>query len=665
MQFNRIFITAFLVLFGVIATAQTPTVYVRYNKQNQEVKLRWFLPTLMSKDGVNVYRQVDNTSWQKLNTQPWQKGSETNLSNSTNGDFQNFKTLLDDPTFDFQANDMYAVIIIQEIVKNESLAKYAGIQFSDKSVPKSGNVQYKVVVIENGTEGKELLSPKFDLSKDYLEPGPTNLRYKEKNKSISLGWENESQRYYGVNIYRSPKDNPGAEIKINELPVLYTDAPEKSKREKNSKPPFLYVDETIEKEVSYAYRLVAVDYFGEEAGEANPVQLSSKDIIPPAEPKKVTATEDHVLMNAVLTWEAELADDHAGFNILHSYNLDSNYQVLVAGVEKTATQTEVNLKRIGRHNLIVEAIDVNGNKAQSKVLIVDIEDKIAPSIPKPISLNIDSGFVVLKWQGVPEIDLKGYYVYRKKTTDPTYKRVTPKPLTTTEFREQFAPNYVSQLQYQITSKDTIGNISLASETISFIIKDKTPPPTPQIEQVRLDSNKIYIEWLPVACNDLKGYNLFKMDAADSSWERVNIGPIIPTTTRFTDRNVEARSNYAYRLQAIDTAENVSEYSSNYLFSTPAEKQDLKIEDFTATARKKGGVIRFNWKVNEPQLVLAYILMVSEDNGQNWMPLTGKLTEASYQHKSTPGTYQFQLKAIDKKGKKKISKAATVVVEPKK
>ncbi|MGB0402787.1 MAG: fibronectin type III domain-containing protein [Salibacteraceae bacterium] len=653
-----------LLMFSVLGYAQNEPVFIRYNSDQGIVEVKWIPEQLINPEGANVYRSVNNNTWELVTSSPLKKGSIelTESDFTSNKELKGLKSLFDQPDFVFGDDPFLSVVLFQKVIPSKAISKYLGIQCSDIVKSKSGNIKYKVALIKNGSEVKFGESLSFDLDKDYLESGPTNIVSKEKKKSVSIGWKAESERYYGVNIYRANKGG-GAWEKLNKLPILYTKAPTKGK--KDDKPNYLYIDETVQPDLQYDYKLVSVDYFGEEAQEADVIALGAKDDIPPPAPTDLGKEIDHAGLSVILTWKAEIDPDQGGFNVLVSEPNDTSLNMVKANVSKDELSTFIQLSEVGRYQYAIEAFDETGNKSLSKIRSFDIEDKIPPTAPTNVVVSIDSGLVNVSWNPCNEGDLDGYYVFRRKSANITFQRLTSHPLKGTSFSEQFSPKVVASLEYMVASKDTMGNQSIGSEIVGLSIKDKSAPPTPIIIGITNDSGVVRVNWLVSDCHDLAGYSLHRFDSEDSSWSKINIGKILPTSTRFLDRNIENGTHYSYKLNAYDTANNVSDFSHEFKISIKEKREDLIIEHFNSAKRQKGNRIQLEWKVNNPEEVLSYLVYELAPGSKTWMPISGNLVEPKFEKKAAPGTYQYQLKIIDKKGKKILSEPLIIVVENKK
>ncbi len=102
--------------------------------------------------------------------------------------------------------------------------------------------------------------------------------------------------------------------------------------------------------------------------------------------------------------------------------------------------------------------------------------------------------------------------------------------------------------------------SATSPTITIHIADTFPPLAPT-ELAAVPGDKpgtIDLSWEPVADSDLAGYNVYRR-SANSSWQKLTPAPI--TNPAYTDTTSTAGEHYIYRITALDTTGNESQFSN--------------------------------------------------------------------------------------------------------
>jgi hypothetical protein len=61
--------------------------------------------------------------------------------------------------------------------------------------------------------------------------------------------------------------------------------------------------------------------------------------------------------------------------------------------------------------------------------------------------------------------------------------------------------------------------------------------------------KVVLEWSPSADSDVAGYRIYRKEGADGTWEMV--AELGPSSTSYTDEEVEPGKTYRYRVEAFD------------------------------------------------------------------------------------------------------------------
>lgn len=654
-QLKHISIFSLSLLLGQAGFSQQ--VYVRYQQDEGAVRLKWFTDALIADEGVDIFRSENGGPFEKITATPVKKGDHAiDYGNVTDEETtRKMVAAVDNPSFDFGANPMLQLVVLNAVIPSTELSQYLGIEYYDRSIQKDQLYQYRIE--HAGTNAVIGTTESINTGSDYLEAAPTEIRYKQRNKSVSLGWKNESERYYGANIYRQQKGASSTKQKLNGQPIIYS-----GEEGKNS---FQYMDKTVVKGVEYDYFLVSVDYFGEEGQSSASLTLGPKDIVPPPAPKVLEFSPDHQALSVGLSWQAELADDQMGFRVYHSEGDTSNF-MLAREITKDTLYAVVKVPSIGKQFFRVSSIDSSGNESPYLEDFVYVEDKLPPAIPVGLTISADSGVVSLSWLHVADPDLEGYLIYRKKSSKSHYLRLTPHAIKENTFGETFPGRFVSDVTYQVVSKDTNGNISPVSETVSITFEDNNAPSAPQLQEINVaEDGVVSLNWLSPVNADLAGFTLYRSSNEDSIWKQVNLTPISAMATSFNDRGTDPGISYTYRLTAYDTARNESGFSNLKTITVPAEKQEIQILDFRADLNKRNKRVDLGWKVDQPENVRAYMVFASTGSDGTLVPVSGMIKDPFFQHTlESPGTTSFVVKAFDINGRKAISQPTSVTLENK-
>lgn len=647
----RLLIVISLLLISLVESYAQ--VFVR--SESSSIRIKWITPELLFEDGVNIQRSSNGGAYTQVNKAPI-KPYQHEINYDLVKDAEATKSMakaFTSPDFEMPKDPLAQLMIYTTIIPNSELAKYIGIEFSDNSVQPNTSYTYQVKNAKSGDLLGTSETIKPDAAKSQL--GPIDVISYAKNKSVSLGWANESGRYYGVAIYRTNRAL-SEETKLNSLPILYSDG---AKRKGRS---FQFVDETVVKDQVYDYRLVAIDFFGEEAGSTIAAELGAQDIIPPLAPTNIDFEPDHKAKTLGVSWEAELADDHAGFIISLSRTDTSAFKEKVR-VMGDSLYTYLQLSQIGRYLVAVQAFDKSGNASRAKYDVAYLEDKESPAVPSGLTVKVDSNLVTLSWDDVAAPDLDGYLIYRKKSAKASLLKITSSALKGNTHTDVFPKNFVSDITYQIASRDTNGNFSEMTLPVAISFADGNAPSAPQIQKAGFASNGYTIEWVGPTATDLEGFNVYRSSKADSIWQKVNKLEIASFATRYTDNNLADAKEYSYAITAYDTAGNESEKSNIKRFKTQVEELTPTIKSFKASVNKRTQKVSLKWEIENPETLLGCIVYQRDKRSDNWTAISGKLSNPFFEHKpSTSGENFYQIKVFDIKGKKQLSETKSLFIK---
>jgi hypothetical protein len=214
----RLLIVISLLLISLVESYAQ--VFVR--SESSSIRIKWITPELLFEDGVNIQRSSNGGAYTQVNKAPI-KPYQHEINYDLVKDAEATKSMakaFTSPDFEMPKDPLAQLMIYTTIIPNSELAKYIGIEFSDNSVQPNTSYTYQVKNAKSGDLLGTSETIKPDAAKSQL--GPIDVISYAKNKSVSLGWANESGRYYGVAIYRTNRAL-SEETKLNSLPILYSD----------------------------------------------------------------------------------------------------------------------------------------------------------------------------------------------------------------------------------------------------------------------------------------------------------------------------------------------------------------------------------------------------------------------------------------------------------
>lgn len=202
----------------------------------------------------------------------------------------------------------------------------------------------------------------------------------------------------------------------------------------------------------------------------------------------------------------------------------------------------------------------NRNSNFSETFEVTPKDKTAPPSPKFLRNKVDLLNVFLTWENVFFPDIEGLHIYRSVHYDRGFLQVN------TEMLNRDVNEYIDAVEkpgkyyYYVSAVDSSGNEGSSFLTMANVL-DIYPPEKPKGLYTESDTGRITLHWLPNTEEDLMGYQIFRTVDRDNKKRYVllNANPI-KDTTYIDNLPISAKNKFHYRIAAVDSTINRSEYS---------------------------------------------------------------------------------------------------------
>ena len=304
----------------------------------------------------------------------------------------------------------------------------------------------------------------------------------------------------------------------------------------------------------------------------------------------------------------------------------------------------------------VEAIDYFGRPMKhSKAFEVTPSDQTPPPAPQFPKANVDNLTVSLTWKNKQSPDIEGYKVYRSLKSDtgftPVHKNLLPRG---TESHTDNVPE-PGNYYYHVAAVDSSGNEGTSYNTMARVL-DIYPPDKPVRLYTEADTGRITLHWQPNTEDDLLGYKVYRTVNKDDSSQYVLLtGSTISDTTYIDTLPKSARNKFFYRVVAVDSAFNNSDYSdfaSNHMPDViPPAKPHIK--DVVITENDH---LEIRWVANADKDLKGYRIYRTEERDS--LPGKEKLNEnllsPVVEHFTDrwaeAGTgYEYYLQAVDSTG----------------
>lgn len=318
-----------------------------------------------------------------------------------------------------------------------------------------------------------------------------------------------------------------------------------------------FVDSLVYPNIQFFYSITVVDTAGNESERSNSHGATYKDNMPPLPPEDVTFKEVNGLVK--LSWKKSKSKDVNGYFIYRGERKDITPRLNDLPLKQT---TFIDSGYEGRGfvnggNIYykVAAFDSSRNLSKMVELTAYLPDKDKPFPPGNFSLQNYEGRYVEVYCGMsPSLDAVKYEVFRKEGNKPEAKKLGTFEKAPVYYRDTSVVKGIKYVYYSVAI-DTVGNISDPSPTDSIVFRDYSPPPSPRDVLAKETNGKVEISWGVVYDFDMVGYNVYRSDFPTGTFKKINDKVI--TDTKFVDNT--GSKNYFYRIKAVDTSGNESEY----------------------------------------------------------------------------------------------------------
>lgn len=650
-----ILLNIFLFLLTLSSEGQN-TVLCRINpKDSKVVQVKWYCATIINTLGFNIYRKETGSAfWEKLNSKPVLFKSYKISDEEFNQD-KELKGYLDVASRAENIKDLALLAVLIKSFKSDAFSNYLGIRYDDLTATVGKDYHYKVTAL-NSTGEKELaISRNLKIENYKSIPPPQNIATKNGNKRVSFKWMPEPDSYFGVHIYRKTNDT-GAFRRITKDPIILS----KTKNKKNEEVygEEFYVDGKLKPHTNYVYQLEAIDFFGSPSLPSKSILVSLKDLDPPKSPDSVYNSLEG--KKVTVKWKKKIKEeDLLGFNIYRTTKNDTDFIKL----NKVPVSFKDSLfmdqaPHFGSYMYAVSCIDKDSNERISNSFHVEVYDNEPPKKPENLTIQADSGHLILSWTKNKEDDVKGYLVYRtiNKNLEDTYVKVTPDPVSVTTYTDVLAKIIKNKFLYKVVAVDKSLNRSPYSEFAIARMPDFTAPNAPFIKTIFQNERKqIVIEWLSNVEPDLAGYSIYRkyLNDSSSSFKKLNTKALDRIVFRYTDRTVEESGTYEYYLVAIDSSENASKNSNHLKFKFKITEDDniVSISDFKARYNTRQKQVILKWKLKNESVIKGVVLYKMKLGEESLVPLSGLIEETSRSDNDIQKgeNYIYQLRVYDQKG----------------
>lgn len=610
-----------------------------------KVLIKFFSDEIKYEQGYNIYRKKEGTNdFIKINKSPivFLKNLPPQLK--LTGEFSEFyQKLSTTSTETINKTGMGKAIVKLKAVLNFDFASAIGNAYIDSTAIRGETYQYQVKKIKNGVETMVATSLSLKVENWKKAAEPQDIKFEKKKEGVKFTWLHQPELYLGVDIYRKA-DKDKTFKKLNDTPIF-------PQLQDNGKyPKYYFSDPTASNDTIYQYKFNSVDYFGQISISTPEIKVGKKDFEPPFPPDSIQLDVD--TLSIKLKWKAPTSPDLMGYHIYRSKKYDKGYEKVTSKIipKSILKYTDI-VPKVDEYFYQVASVDSSGNEGFSLPIMADVRDIVAPQTPKNLKATLENGMIVLTWLPSPDLDLKGYFVYKAPAGGQDFMILNGKPFLEPKFSIKYSKNSKTKYVYKVLAMDSSFNRSKLSEPATLQLPDIMPPGQPFIKSVELKDDYPTIIWMKNVDNDLKNYSLVSMKYAKDTTKTILKNNISTNDTIFVDKTAEANEVYKYILYAIDSTGNSSLGSTPYIFKNVNLNTLLKVKKIETKYDKKNKSVQISWVLDVDKNYYGCVLFRAYEN-EDFTQYTGKMiSDVLYTDKNIkkPGKYTYQLRIYDKVG----------------
>ncbi len=292
-------------------------------------------------------------------------------------------------------------------------------------------------------------------------------------------------------------------------------------------------------------------------------------------------------------------------------------------------------------------------------LVTNVRPESGPTAVTNPSATAQADSIRLNWQANTEGNLAGYRVYRSTTSNGTYAELTTNPVTGTSFSDASALVNVTYF-YRVIAVDYHGTLGATGSTVSATRSvDTTPPATPNGLTGSGSLSGISLDWSDNADSDLAGYRVYRASSVNGTYTLLT--STLLTASAFVDANAPAGATSFYRVTAVDSSGNESNFAS-VSASRPANPNPPAAPSSLSAVSNTPGRVDLTWTDNASNEV-SFQLERRTGSGNFTLIATLGANTTNYTDNSADegATYTYRIRAVNTDGNSNYSNESTVNV----
>ncbi len=210
----------------------------------------------------------------------------------------------------------------------------------------------------------------------------------------------------------------------------------------------------------------------------------------------------------------------------------------------------------------VKPLDIVGNPgpASDTLTVLSVDFNNLPLVTNATATDTTAG-IHLSWDKIEDLPyITGIEIQRSRDARHSYVTLDTLSVRSTEYLDtRLVPNQTYYYRFRIVTMRATQDLPSAVASASF--RNTLPPSPPSGLTAKPEEDGIRLNWDSSAEADLFGYYVYRSTNTSDSMQVVSRA-ISDTTTFFDDsEELDGRTNYVYKVKAVNMSELESEYSN--------------------------------------------------------------------------------------------------------
>lgn len=519
-----------------------------------------------------------------------------------------------------------------------------GLRWVDRDLAPNMLYLYRVITLDPERPDTAMIAVNRSMGADPIPAGPM-LMADEEEGQITLKWMNDISdgAFTAFWIERATRSNEW--VRLNTSPYLQTFA-DSSANDRQ----YFYTDTSVGGNyITHRYRLRGITAFGETSEPSGEITAMGRDRTAPPNPEMKGVKDRNGQL--VVEWEQpERSADLKGFRVEKAFNATAAYEPLHQGLlpRDTRSFTDPTGTLRGENHYRVWAIDTAGNGAVSLSGYGFLVDSIPPADPTGLSGSIDSlGVVRLSWKLGNEDDIQGYRIFFANQADHEFTNLTPDPHSDTTFTHGITLNTLTRkIHFRVVAVDRNFNHSGMSEMLTLQRPDTIRPVSPLFKDYSVSDSSVTFTIIPSSSPDVALYELYRRPQNAAEWTRIAQWPASESKRDHRDLEISGPEYYSYRINAIDSAGNISREVRPLDVRVHARIKTEPIRSLDAVLDGNSKSVVLEWSAPTTR-VKHYVLYRARDNASPAAiaSIPGDRSRYTDEKPGGRGTYRYMLQAV--------------------